>query len=72
MIEIDLSSPQGNAFFLLGTARKLGKEIGMSPAEIDTITKKMTSGDYNNLLDTLVESFPGFDFQFDNDPRSPE
>src|SRR3546814_1739139 len=56
MIETDLSGPQGNAHFLLGTARKLGKEIGMSPAEIYAITSKLTSGDYNHLLDTLVES----------------
>ena len=27
MIEIDLSGPQGNAFFLLGTATKLARQL---------------------------------------------
>lgn len=71
-IQIDLSGPDGNAFALIGLARRIGKESGMAKAGINAITKKMMAGDYKALLDTLVNSFPGFDFQFDNDPRSPE
>jgi len=71
-IQIDLAGPEGNAFALIGLAKQIGKESGMAKADIEAITKKMMSGNYYNLLDALVESFPGFDFEFDNDPRSPE
>ena len=31
---IDLTGPQGNAFFLLGTANNLAKELGLSVESI--------------------------------------
>ena len=53
-IEIDLTGPQGNAFFLLGTARNLAKQLGIphQPIEDD-----MMSGDYDNLLQVFDENF---------------
>ena len=27
-IEIDLTGPDGNAFFLMGTAKRMGREVG--------------------------------------------
>jgi hypothetical protein len=71
-IQIDLAGSEGNVFALIGLAKQIGKESGMNKADIEAITKKMMSGDYHDLLDALVESFPGFDFEFDNDPRNPE
>lgn len=53
-IEIDLSSSQGNAFFLLGTAKRLCSQLGKNWEEIE---KEMTSGDYENLLSVLEREF---------------
>lgn len=69
MIEIDLSGPQGNAYALIHLAVRLAKEDGLTQAETDAITTKMTSGDYKNLLTTLEDGFPDETFYFDEDPR---
>lgn len=53
-IEIDITGPQGNAFFLLGTASRLAKQLGM---DAEPILSEMKSGDYENLLQV-------FDFHF--------
>ena len=53
---IDLDGPDGNAFFLLGQARKWSKELGFNPCDITT---EMTSGDYTHLCKTLIKDFPG-------------
>jgi hypothetical protein len=50
---IDLTGPQGNAYFLLGTARKWGKQMGL---DTDQIYEEMTSGNYENL----IEVFDGY------------
>jgi hypothetical protein len=56
-IEIDLTGPQGNAFFLLGTAKTLAKQLGLDGNQI---TKEMMSGDYENLLQVFDENFGSF------------
>lgn len=71
-IQIDLAGSDGNAFALLGLAKKLAYSSAMPDEETDAVMKKMRSGNYTNLLNTLVDSFPGFDFEFENDPRNPE
>ena len=54
---IDLTGPQGNAFFLLGTAEKLAKELGLdSTAVVD----EMKSGNYDNLVQTFDKWFGDF------------
>lgn len=53
-IEIDLTGPQGNAFFLLGTASNLAKQLGMNSEEI---CSEMRSGDYENLLQVFDSYF---------------
>ena len=53
-LEIDLTGPQGNAFFLIGTARNLAKQLGRDSKEI---TNKMMSGDYENLIKIFDEEF---------------
>lgn len=52
--EIDLGGPDGNAFALLGTARKLAKQLGMDPK---AITKEMTDGDYEHLIAVFDKHF---------------
>ena len=53
-IIVDLTGPDGNAFFLLGMARKLAKQLGIphQPIEDD-----MMSGDYENLLQVFDKHF---------------
>ena len=53
-IEIDLTGPQGNAFFLLGTAKKLANQLGLNGTEI---MEEMKSGDYENLLQVFDKNF---------------
>ena len=53
-IEIDLTGPQGNAFYLLGTAKNLAKQLDLDGNEI---MKEMMSGDYENLLQVFDENF---------------
>jgi len=53
-IEIDLTGPQGNAFYLLGTARNLAKQLGLDGK---TICDEMMSGDYENLLEVFDKNF---------------
>jgi len=53
-LEIDLTGPQGNAFFLLGTAHNLAKQLGK---DVEDINKRMKSGDYENLLKVFEKEF---------------
>lgn len=53
-IEIDLTGPQGNAFFLLGTAKKLANQLDLDSNEI---LNEMKSGDYENLLQVFDKNF---------------
>lgn len=54
---IDLTGPQGNAFFLLGTARKLANRCDI---DADTVIEEMKSGDYDNLVDVFDKYFGDF------------
>jgi hypothetical protein len=56
-IEIDLTGPQGNVFFLIGTARNLAKQLGMDSASVQ---KEMMSGDYENAVNVFDKNFGSF------------
>ena len=56
-IEIDLTGPQGNAFYLLGTAKKLANQLDL---DSDKILNEMKSGDYENLLQVFDKNFGMF------------
>lgn len=56
-LEIDLTGPQGNAFYLLGLAKKWGKELDMSEKYINEMLEKMKSGDYENLVKVFDDEF---------------
>tara|TARA_B110000971_G_C19763509_1_gene387555 strand:+ start:139 stop:354 length:216 start_codon:yes stop_codon:yes gene_type:complete len=56
-IEIDLTGPQGNAFFLLGTASKLCKQLKI---DVTPILTDMQSGDYENLVKVFDTNFGDF------------
>ena len=56
-IIVDLNGPQGNAYWLIGYAIKLGKQIDL---DTDKIQEEMTSGDYENLIKVFDGYFGDF------------
>ena len=56
-IEIDLTGPQGNAFYLLGLASKWAKELQFSDSYRKQMLEKMKSSDYENLIKVFDDEF---------------
>ena len=54
-IVIDLTGPQGNAFYLIGFASKNARKFGLDGS---TILAEMKSGDYENLV-TIFDKYFG-------------
>jgi len=53
-IVIDLTGPQGNAFFLLGTAKNLANQLDL---DANAIMEEMKSSDYENLITVFDKYF---------------
>jgi len=53
-IEVDLTGPQGNAFYLIGLDQNLSKQLGFNAKEI---VDEMKSGDYENLIRVFDSNF---------------
>ena len=53
-MEIDISGPAGNAFALIGAAKKFAQQLGKDGA---AITARMREGDYEHLLKVFDEEF---------------
>lgn len=53
-IEVDLTGPQGNAFYLLSLGRQLSRDFEMDWIQIQN---EMTSGDYENLIRVFDKNF---------------
>ena len=51
---IDLTGPQGNVYFLMGTAMKLCKELDLDK---DMVLSEMQSSDYENAVQTFDKYF---------------
>jgi len=56
-IVIDLTGPEGNAFCLLGYAKRWAADLGLN---YDKIRNDMTSGDYENLVQVMDKNFGSF------------
>ena len=56
-VVIDLTGPQGNAFCLLGNARKFAYDLGL---DSDAILDEMKAGDYEHLVSTFDKYFGDF------------
>jgi len=56
-IEIDLTGPNGNVFYLIATGGRLCKEIGLNS---EMFYRQMMSGDYENAVNTFEEYFGDF------------
>ena len=59
-IIIDLTGPQGNAFYLLGTAKNFAKQLNYSKEETEKLLSDMKSSDYENLLKVFDDNFGSF------------
>ena len=56
-VVIDLTGPDGNAFALMGYAKRFAKQLGLNG---DEIISDMTSGDYENLIQVFDSNFGDF------------
>ncbi len=56
-IEIDLTGPNGNAFYLIGAANNLAKQLGLDGKAIKA---EMMGGDYENLIKVFDKHFGEF------------
>ena len=52
-IEIDLSGPEGNAFVLMGYARRWCRQLGYDDFRTTCILEEMKLTDYEGLLHTF-------------------
>lgn len=73
-VKLDLVGLDGNAFSLMGAFQKQARSEGWTKAEIDAVLDKCMSGDYDELLATLLDhctptdNFDEFDYDwYDND-----
>jgi hypothetical protein len=55
--ELILVGEDGNAFAILGRARRAAREAGWSTEEWEAVFAEATSGDYGHLLATMTEHF---------------
>ena len=53
-IEIDLTGPQGNAYYILGVAKNLCKQLDFNES---FVLNEMKSGDYDNLIEVFDKYF---------------
>ena len=53
-MEIDITGSEGNAYYLLGTARAFSKELGLDE---EAIQEEMKSSDYENLITVFDKHF---------------
>lgn len=51
---IDLTGPEGNAFFLMGQANRYASQLGLDG---DMIIAEMKSGNYENLVQVFDRYF---------------
>lgn len=56
-VEIDLTGPDGNAFALIGYARRLADQLGLDKNKIQA---EMMSGNYENLINVFEKNFGEF------------
>ena len=59
-IEIDLTGPEGNAFVLMGYARRFCRELGYDDFRTQCILDEMKLTTYEGLLHTFDREFGSF------------
>ena len=56
-IEVDLTGPQGNAYYLLALASKLSRQLRYDTHRTELILDEMRLSDYEGLLHTFDREF---------------
>lgn len=56
-IEVDLTGPKGNAYYLLALADNLSRQLGYDKLKRERIQMEMTLVDYECLLSTFDREF---------------
>jgi len=56
-VEIDLTGPDGNAFVMIGYAKRLARQLDLDGKKI---ADEMMSGDYENLINVFEKNFGEF------------
>ena len=56
-IEVDLTGPEGNAFYLLALAENLCRQLGYDEDRKERIIREMKLYDYECLLETFDREF---------------
>lgn len=54
-VEMNITELDGNAFAIMGAFSKQAQRQGWSKEEIDFVISEMQSGDYDNLIQTLLK-----------------
>ena len=69
-IKLDLVGLDGNAFALMGAFQKQARREGWTKDEIKIVLDKCTSGEYDNLIITLLDNCDAEDnfeeYDYDN------
>ena len=56
-MQIDLQGPQGNAHYLIGLAKSLGKQLSFPMDKTENIIVDMMKGSYNDLISVFEHNF---------------
>ena len=56
-VTVKLTGTDGNAFALLSKARRAAKNAGWTNEQWEEFQRQATSGDYNQMLATMMEWF---------------
>lgn len=56
-IVLDLTGPEGNAFYLIGVARKLATQFEYTKEKIESLTNDLMSGSYEDLIHRFDKEF---------------
>lgn len=62
---VDLSGPQGNAFFIIAAVRRILHQIGGPKEEVDEYINQIQSSDYANLLQVSKDTLDKHDIEYD-------
>lgn len=68
-MKIDISGPQGNALAIMSIAQRIGTELNTPSEKMEEIKRKMTSGNYNNLLKVFYKEYGSVVELYDADKR---
>jgi len=54
---LQLSGEDGNAFAILGRARRAARQAGWIQEKIDNVLEEAAAGDYNHLIQVMMKYF---------------